>query len=150
MTTIRKTLFAAALILVTACAGAAAGDRVCFERTCFQVELAVTEGQRTQGLMHRAELPADSGMLFVFAAERPYSFWMKNCLIPLDIIWLDYSRRIVHIEQDVPPCREEPCPSYRPGGNALYVLEVNAGKTAELGIKVGDRADFRLRSLSKL
>lgn len=148
MTTTRKMIVFLAVLVMTACAGSPADDRVCFDGTCFQVEVATTEAQRTQGLMHRAALPADTGMLFIFGAERPYSFWMKNCLISLDIIWMDYSRRIVHIEQDVPPCQEEPCPSYRPAGSALYVLEVNAGTTAQLGIAVGDLAEFRLKSLS--
>lgn len=150
MMTTKKIGLALAALLITACARSAGGDQVCFEETCFHVELAVTQAERTEGLMHRASMPADSGMLFVFGAERPYEFWMKNTLIPLDIIWLDYSRRIIHIEADVPPCKADPCPSYAPGGNALYVLELNAGKAQELGITTGARAEFRLPTLNQL
>ncbi len=147
MTITRRIVLIVAAAVAAACSGPAAGDRVCFSGTCFRVELAVTQPERSQGLMHRESLPADAGMLFIFGAERPYSFWMKNTLIPLDIIWLDYSRRVIHIEPDVPPCKADPCPSYGPEANALYVLELNAGKAREAGIKPGDTAEFRLKSL---
>lgn len=78
--------------------------------------------------MNREFLAEDAGMLFVFERMRPFrSFWMKNTLIPLDMIWIDDSQRIVHIEEDVPPCEVENCPTYSPGATeSSYVLEINA------------------------
>ena len=69
---------------------------------------------------------------------------MKETLIPLDMIWMDYARRVVFIAADVPPCKSDPCPTYTPPRDALYVLEVNAGYTQKNSIKVGDAAEFRI------
>ena len=74
---------------------------------------------------------------------------MKDTLIPLDMIWMDSERRIVHIEHNVPPCAADPCPRYPPSGPALYVLEINAGFAAKLGLKVGDTMEFRLKEAEK-
>lgn len=110
--------------------------RLCFGEKCFTVELARTPTERQQGLMYRRELATDAGMLFVFERSGSYSFWMKNTYLPLDILWLDEQFRAVHIERGVPPCMDEPCPSYRPDADARYVLEVNRGAAG--GITVGD------------
>jgi len=83
-------------------------------------------------------------MLFVFPQSRQQSFWMKDTLIPLDMIWLDYKRRIIYIERDVPPCQSDPCPTYRPSTEAMYVLEVNAGLAEAQRIQEGDVAWFDL------
>jgi uncharacterized membrane protein (UPF0127 family) len=107
-------------------------------------ELAVTEEARMRGLMFRERINPDQGMLFVFEEESVHSFWMKNCLISLDMLWLDRDRRIIHIEEDVPPCREDPCPSYGPGLPALYVLELQAGSVRVHRLKVSDRIEFIL------
>jgi uncharacterized protein len=107
-------------------------------------ELALTDAERAKGLMFRTKLLADQGMLFVFDQEGLHAFWMKNTLIPLDMLWLDPDRRVVHIERDVPPCKADPCPSYGPARPALYVLELEAGAAARLGLKAGDRLDFSL------
>jgi uncharacterized membrane protein (UPF0127 family) len=71
-------------------------------------------------------------MLFVFSNEAPNrTFWMKNTLIPLDMIWLDKTYTIVHIETDVPPCTTPTCPSYGPSTQlSQYVIELNAGEVA--------------------
>ena len=111
---------------------------VCFEKNCFQVELATTEAVRDQGLMYRKELNKDKGMLFVFDKEGIYPFWMKNTLIPLDMIWINNSGKVVFMAQNVQPCKSLICPSIIPSGSAKYVLEVNAGVCIETGIKVGD------------
>lgn len=137
-----------AVFVITACGNASKTDQVCIEQHCFEVELALTQPERSQGLMDRKQMAADTGMLFIFDAERPYSFWMKNTFIALDIIWMDYSRKIIHIERDVPPCEKDPCPSYQPSGNALYVLEVNAGTTKRLGINPGVQAEFHLPTIN--
>ncbi len=117
-------------------------DRVCFDRNCFYVEVVDTPETRAQGLMFREYLPADEGMLFIFEEELIYSFWMKNTLIPLDMIWINSDFEVVHIYENAEPCEEDPCPSIDPGVPALYVLEVNAGKAREIGLSVGDRAEF--------
>jgi len=107
-------------------------------------ELARTDAERQKGLMFRDKLLPDQGMLFVFETEYPYSFWMKSTLIPLDMIWLDKDRTIVHIAKNVPPCKEDPCPSYSPDRPALYVLELAAGSADRLGLKLFDRLVFKL------
>ena len=109
-----------------------------------RAELAVSDRERQRGLMFRESLDKDQGMLFVFEEEAFYSFWMKNTWIPLDILWLDRGKRIVHIETDVPPCREEPCPSYGTRLPALYVLELKAGSVEARGLKMFDRLEFIL------
>src|SRR5262245_56049422 len=84
------------------------------------VEIAADEDTRQQGLMYRDRLAEDRGMIFFFASTGEYPFWMKNTLIPLDMIWIDESRRIAHIAHDVPPCKADPCPSYPPNAPAKY------------------------------
>jgi uncharacterized membrane protein (UPF0127 family) len=107
-------------------------------------ELAVTPRERERGLMFRERLEPDQGMLFVFEEEDLYSFWMKNTLIPLDIIWLNSHQQIVHLEKNVPPCQADPCPSYTPRYPALYVLELKAGEADRNGLKLYDRISFVL------
>ncbi len=108
-------------------------------------ELADTVEERARGLMFRKNIEFDQGMLFLFEREDLYSFWMKNMLIPLDIIWLDKEKRIVHIERCLPPCEKEPCPSYLPKAPAMYVLELKAGSVERRGLKIFDRIDFSLQ-----
>jgi uncharacterized membrane protein (UPF0127 family) len=108
-------------------------------------ELAITEAERQLGLMFREKLDPDQGMLLVFEQEGYYSIWMKNMKIPLDILWLDKDKRIVHIERGVPPCKEEPCPSYRSEIPSMYVLEVKSGEVERNNIKLYDRLDFVLK-----
>jgi len=104
----------------------------------FRVELATNDAQRELGLMHRTSLAADRGMLFVFPYDAPQSFWMKNTLIPLDILFFDKDRNLVSMQLDVPPCKADPCPTYPSGKPAKYVLELAAGTVAQLGITTGD------------
>ena len=122
---------------------AQSADQVCFRDQCINVEVVLKDEERSRGLMFRESLAVDSGMLFIFEKSWPYAFWMKDTLIPLDMIWLDEARKIVHIEKDVPPCTADPCPRYVPAGDALYVLEVNAGYAAKLGLQLGDTAEFQ-------
>jgi uncharacterized membrane protein (UPF0127 family) len=111
------------------------------------VEVATTDETRMRGLQFRNSLSENQGMLFVFDHEDQYAFWMKDTLIPLDIIWLDYSKKVVYIEENAKPCKIAPCPSYRPSANALYVLEVNAGYAQKIGLKKGDALEFQLKNL---
>jgi uncharacterized membrane protein (UPF0127 family) len=107
-----------------------------------QIEIAANEELRAQGLMFRDRLRPASGMLFFFPEDGEYPFWMKNTHIPLDMIWIDSGRRIVHITPDVPPCKIENCPSYPPHAIARYVLEVDAGVAKQHGLKNGDLLRF--------
>lgn len=102
-------------------------------------EVADTEPARSQGLMNRQSLERDRGMLFVFDRPGPYAFWMKNTLIPLDMLWLDDAGRIVSLAAAVPPCRSDPCPTYPPQADARYVLEVPSGFAKEHRVAVGQR-----------
>lgn len=102
----------------------------------FKVELAKTPAEQAKGLMYRAELPEDHGMLFFFERDAPRTFWMKNTLIPLDMIFINSELKVVEVKANVPPCREDPCPTY-PSVPAMYVLEINGGLAEKKGIKVG-------------
>jgi uncharacterized membrane protein (UPF0127 family) len=106
------------------------------------VEIAADDDTRQQGLMFRDRLADDRGMIFFFAESGEYAFWMKNTLIPLDMIWIDEGRRIAHIAHDVPPCKADPCPSYPPNARAKYVLELAAGVAAKHHLKEGDALRF--------
>lgn len=119
------------------------GARVLFpDGFTVRVELAADEENRAQGLMFRDQLRPGTGMLFLFPKDGEYPFWMKNTRIPLDMIWIDSGRRIVHIAHDVPPCQIEDCPSYPPHAVARYVLEVSAGVARAHGLKEGDLLRF--------
>jgi len=120
-------------------------NKVCFGSHCFFVELAKTEGERERGLMDRTLLDKDKGMLFIFDKEGIYPFWMKNTLIPLDIIWLDGSGKVVFIGNNIQPCKSFICPSVIPAVNAKYVLEVNANIAESIGLGVGDLAVMNIK-----
>jgi uncharacterized membrane protein (UPF0127 family) len=107
-----------------------------------QVEIARTPMERTRGLMFRTDLPEDHGMLFIFDRPGKNQFWMKNTLIPLDILWMDDRKRVVHIEYQVPPCKLDPCPVYGPSVESHYVLEVKAGVVHKRGLRVGIPLQF--------
>lgn len=95
-----------------------------------KLELALDDATRAQGMMYRDHMAEDQGMLFLFSTTGEYPFWMKNTLIPLDMIWIDQDKRVVHIEHNVQPCKADPCPSYPPGAMSRYVLEVAGGVAA--------------------
>ncbi len=107
-----------------------------------RVEVVADNESRAQGLMYRTELLPATGMLFIFPKDGEYSFWMKNTLIPLDILWIDAEQRIVHVKHGVPPCEIEDCPSYSPGVPARHVLEVASGVAAEHGLASGQQVRF--------
>ncbi|MEO8035581.1 MAG: DUF192 domain-containing protein [Acidobacteriota bacterium] len=106
------------------------------------IEVAADDSTREQGLMFRDHLPEDRGMLFLFATTSEYAFWMKNTLIPLDMIWLDEQRHVVHVAHDVPPCKADPCASYPPNALARYVLELRAGAAAKHRVVNGSALQF--------
>ena len=106
------------------------------KRHDFQVELAETGDQRAQGLMFRRQLAADAGMLFLFGGSQERAMWMKNTLIPLDMLFIDDKGKIVRIEQRTVPHSLRAIMSGQP---VSAVLELNAGTTSRLAIKPGDR-----------
>ena len=107
------------------------------------VELADTPAKRERGYMFREKISDTEGMLFMMGELALHSFWMKNCKVGLDILWLDEDWKVVHIERAVPPCAKDPCPSYTPMQTGLYVLEMQSGLSAKSGIKLGDRILYR-------
>ncbi len=109
--------------------------------TAFQVEVADTEASREQGLMFRKRLAPDKGMLFDFKVPQQAAFWMKNTLIPLDIIFIAPNGRIVSIARNAVPMSEVPIPS---GGVVRGVLEIAGGRAAQLGLYPGDRVKHRI------
>lgn len=102
------------------------------------LEVAETREQQALGLMYRPALPADRGMLFPFSPPRPVNFWMMNVPVPLDMVFV-YQGKIQAIADSAPPCTAEPCPTYGPGRQIVdYVIELRAGRAAELGLSEGD------------
>jgi len=93
--------------------------------------------------MFRKNLDKNKGMLFVFNKEGNYPFWMKNTLIPLDMIWINENSNVVFISENNLPCEKTICSSINPNQNAKYVLEINAGMAEKIGIKTEDIVIFR-------
>lgn len=103
-----------------------------------EVQVADTEPRRVRGLMFQEQLPYDQGMIFVFSEPGIYSLWMLNMQFSLDMIWFDEHGSVVHIEQNIPPCKTATeimaCQSIIPNGDALYILEVTSGFVKEFNI----------------
>jgi uncharacterized membrane protein (UPF0127 family) len=110
-----------------------------------RVEVAVTPEQQARGLMYRASMPEDAGMLFVFPENEIHSFWMKNTPLPLDMIFIDESNEIVGIVENTTPFSTT---SRSVGRPSRYVLEVNAGFAAKHGLKAGQAVELRQLSAS--
>ncbi len=107
----------------------------------FMVEMAATEDEKNSGLMYRNDLPDGQGMLFDFSPPQLVSMWMKNTLIPLDMIFIQADGRILRIAHNTEPLSTIPIPS---GGVVKGVLEVNGGATKRYGIGPGDRVEHPL------
>ncbi|OYW30048.1 MAG: hypothetical protein B7Z44_02480 [Caulobacter sp. 12-67-6] len=110
-------------------------------RARFQVEIAATRAEQQRGLMFRKSLAPDRGMLFTYAKPQPAAFWMKNTLIPLDIVYIAPNGRVLSIVRNAQPHNEMPMPS---GGPVLGVLEIAGGRAAQLGILPGDKVLHRI------
>jgi uncharacterized protein len=142
----KKLLYSIGLCLcLTACGQAGANLRTVHlkgsdgrEKAAFQVELAVKASEWEQGLMARECLPIDQGMLFIFPEAAPRSFWMKNTLVPLDIIFFDGNGKLINTKT-AGPCVQEPCDIYTSSFPAQSVLEINAGLAAEVDLGTGDQ-----------
>ena len=109
-------------------------------------EIADTPQKRSEGLMYREHLADNRGMLFTFSQAQAWTFWMKNTKIPLDLIWMNEKKQIVHMEQRVPICTrtDDSCPQYRPNEGALYVLELAAGQAEKLKLQRGSKLQFQV------
>jgi uncharacterized protein len=109
----------------------------------FKVEIADDNEERARGLMFRESMEADRGMLFIHDHQSHQAYWMKNTKIPLDILYFDKNRKLVSQQRDVPPCSlGNRCPPYPSDAPALYVLELNAGQAAKLGLEDGAELSF--------
>lgn len=104
------------------------------------VEIADNDDERTQGLMYRKSMDDNKGMLFIFGNEEPQSFWMKNTVMSLDIMYVNSEKKIVKIYRNTIPFSESSLPSGKP---ALYVVEVAAGYSDRYGIKEGDMIEYQ-------
>ena len=104
-------------------------------------EVVDTYADRMNGLMFREELGEFDGMFFIFEDEVTRSFWMKNTLIPLDIIFLDSDMTVVKI-QHAQPCEADPCPTFSSESPSKYVLEVNLGFSEKYDLNVGNRISY--------
>lgn len=132
-----RSLAALLVLLLSGCASAEehwvelAGER-------YTVELADDDAERARGLMFRDVLAEGHGMFFIHERTEPLAYWMKNTRIPLDILYFDESLRLVSQQRDVPPCSGgNACPSYPSRVPARYVLELNAGEAARIGVTDG-------------
>ncbi len=153
----RCVLLAASLILAGACGGSSdpaptpavtppdGAIELRYDGGSLRVELAVTPEERARGLSNRASLSADAGMLFVFESARQPSFWMKDTLIPLDLVWIDADKRVEGVTPNVQPepgVADGALRRYSPETSVLYVLELNAAAAARLGIVPGSQLEF--------
>ncbi|SDZ35293.1 hypothetical protein SAMN05444004_11167 [Jannaschia faecimaris] len=130
--------FATGVAAKTADAGCAPGIvdiRGDFGSIRFRVELALTPQEQARGLMYRETMPRGAGMLFVYPREANVAFWMRNTLIPLDMIFVDASGVIVRVHDNAVPLDETPIPA---GAPTLAVLEINGGMAGKIGIDAGD------------
>lgn len=102
--------------------------------------LSTTPKSQSEGLAIKDSINQNEGMLFIFESPQKYSFWMKDMKFPIDILWMDSSGKIVHIEKNLQPCIFLlPCPSYSPPEDSLYVLEVISNFTNKFDINIGDK-----------
>jgi hypothetical protein len=112
-------------------------------RNVYQAEVARTPADQAKGLMFRKKLAPGRGMLFVFADEAQRSFWMKNTLIALDIIFIT-ADGVIDSFHTMSPCPDDPCPTYRSTGKVTYALEVKAGEVVRNRVRVGDRISISI------
>ena len=109
-------------------------------KVLFRVEVAVTPEEHARGLMYRSRLADDAGMVFVFEQPSVQRFWMKNTLIPLDMIFIGKDRRIVGVVENAAPETET---ERMVGAPSQYVLEISGGLSAKLGIRRGEPVEFQ-------
>ena len=142
---LRRLAVLSVLLLSSAVAHAAAAGAPWVELAGrrIPVELADTPESRAQGLMYRDRLAPGHGMLFIHDRQEPQAYWMKNTRIALDILYFDSARRLVSQQRGAEPCRNpRACPIYPSDAPARYVLELNAGEAAALGLQDGMELRF--------
>lgn len=141
-------LLALGLVLAMAAWGLMAGKeqeppmavwQVSVDGHTFQAEVAATDKQRERGLMGRTQLAQGRGMLFVFQKPRGVGFWMKDTLIPLDILFFDPKGVLLNVALAQPCPPQTTCPNYFSQGEVGYVLELASGEAERLGLEPGDR-----------
>ena len=108
----------------------------------FLMEIAKTSEERKLGLMYKESLDSNKGMIFIYNKEKKHPFWMKNTMIPLDIIWLNKSKKVVYISKNTQPCKQNDCLRIKPNRISIYVLEINANLSDKLGLSIGDLIEF--------
>jgi len=140
---LRPLVVAAALLAVTSAMAQPAGDERLVVHTAtgqhvFTVEVVDTPEATSRGLMFRESLAADAGMLFDFKTERPVSFWMKNTLIPLDMVFIANSGEVMSLYANAQPHDERNIPSAFP---VRFVLEIPGGRARAIGLRPGDRVE---------
>jgi uncharacterized protein len=125
--------------------------QVTINRQTILLEVARTSQEQSTGLMNRTDLASNRGMLFVFSPPRPVSFWMKDTLIPLDMVFVS-NGVVKYIGEQVLPCTADPCKIYGPEPKIDIdgVIELRAGRAAELHLKIGDRLKIRSYSAKML
>ncbi|MDQ3835795.1 MAG: DUF192 domain-containing protein [Thermoproteota archaeon] len=110
-------------------------------------DISATNEQRTKGLSVKDGLSENQAMLFVFENEAEHRFWMKDMKFPIDIIWMDANKTVIHVEHDLQPCSTILlCTTYKANGNSLYVLETVGGFAQKYGITKGTHIDFDLNN----
>jgi uncharacterized membrane protein (UPF0127 family) len=147
---IPRAIRAAVLIVLVTASACASAENPSIDRgtvtmpngTVYTVEIPRTPEARERGLMFRSSLAPRTGMLFVFDTTTQHAFWMKNCLIPLDLIWLDETKRVVAILPDTPPCKADPCPIYQIASPSRYVLEIVGGAAKHEDVVAGSVLKF--------
>jgi uncharacterized membrane protein (UPF0127 family) len=107
-------------------------------------DIAANEEQKTKGLAVKDHLNENEAMLFAFATPGNHAFWMKDMKFPIDIIWMDANKTVVHVENSLDPCSPVSCPIYQPNSNSLYVLETVAGFANKYNITEGTKVGFDL------
>ena len=141
-------------LLLAGCGGERASryHRVEIDGEDFRLELATTPSERYQGLSGREVIPEDGGMLFVFPYEAEQSFVMRNCPVPIDIIFLGPTGRVLatHAMRVEPPeTRSNPSVYYRSGGRALFAIELAGGSLERLNVERGERIDLPVLELKR-
>ena len=147
MNWLRSPAFLAAIFIIISAVGAGAQAPRTFDRTTlsivtadgrhdFDIELALSQAQMSQGLMFRRQMAPDAGMLFYHQRDVVATMWMRNTFLPLDMLFVDAEGRIVHIAERTVP---QPLTTISAGRPVRAVLELNAGTVRRLAIKTGDR-----------
>lgn len=137
----RRYIYLLLLLFMVACSDEQAvfkqGKVIFTHKDSLRVDVAETAEQRAKGLMFKQYLAANTGLLFVFETETIQRVWMKNTLIPLDVVFISQQGVIISMIEHLKPCLIEVCDIYPSKGNALYMLEMNAGDVDKYHLTIG-------------